>query len=543
MLTTVLFSVLLSTSSVLGAVQEQAEAAEPAVEVWLNKSYGFDRGDRARVYVRTAVDGYLLVLQADPDGRVRVLFPLDPVDDDYIRGSRNYEIRSRGNRTAFRIYESSGLGVVYAAFSRDPFRFDEFVRGDHWDYRAAAWVVSDYAEADLTELVQRMTVDGDFDYDVATYEIRRPIAWRPGYGYYSGYYDPYYYDGYGPRFNISFQFGAFYGHHHHFGFFGRRHHGFFYDPFFYDPFYYDPFFYGSAFYGPRYVGYYPTYVYYRPAQYPVYRGRYSFKASSRFATVARVRPRSRVSASTARTGRRVASQTAVTARPRPVAAARRRAVGVRSSANATDQSRRRVTPTRSDRRPGAATDRRRRGISSRSNDVRSERGTRPRVSNDRSTRRATPREPDRAADTRRGTARRRSDNIRPIDRPRPERSAAPRASADRSSRRVARPRSGSKSSARSRGTVRQRPSGVRSSARIRHETRATPSRSSGRSGVRAGRSVATRRAPPSRSRAVRAPTRSSARSAPSRSGGVRARPSASRGRASVTRSGGGRRRP
>ena len=52
----------------------------PAVRVQLNHDQ-FRSGDNARVYVETARDGYLIVLHADPQGRVRVLFPLDPSDD------------------------------------------------------------------------------------------------------------------------------------------------------------------------------------------------------------------------------------------------------------------------------------------------------------------------------------------------------------------------------------------------------------------------------------------------------------------------------
>src|SRR5258708_3893740 len=63
----------------------------------------FDPGDRARVYVQSAQDGYLVVLHADAEGRIRVLFPLDPTDDDFVRGGRKFEIRSRGDRDAFQI--------------------------------------------------------------------------------------------------------------------------------------------------------------------------------------------------------------------------------------------------------------------------------------------------------------------------------------------------------------------------------------------------------------------------------------------------------
>src|SRR5437762_8360103 len=51
------------------------------VRVELNHDQ-YSAGDKARVYVRSAQDGYLVVLHADPAGRVRVLFPVDPGDDD-----------------------------------------------------------------------------------------------------------------------------------------------------------------------------------------------------------------------------------------------------------------------------------------------------------------------------------------------------------------------------------------------------------------------------------------------------------------------------
>src|SRR5207302_9653063 len=95
----------------------------------------FDPGDRARVYVQTAQDGYLVVLHADAQGRVRVLFPLDPTDDDFVRGGRTLEVRGRGDREAFYVDDADGAGLVLAARSAAPFKFDEFVRGDPWDYR------------------------------------------------------------------------------------------------------------------------------------------------------------------------------------------------------------------------------------------------------------------------------------------------------------------------------------------------------------------------------------------------------------------------
>jgi len=74
---------------------------DPPVKVWLNHDNYFERGDKARVNLRLADDGYVLVLRADADGRVRVLFPLDPSDDNFVRGHETIEVRGRGDRGAF----------------------------------------------------------------------------------------------------------------------------------------------------------------------------------------------------------------------------------------------------------------------------------------------------------------------------------------------------------------------------------------------------------------------------------------------------------
>ncbi len=74
---------------------------DPPVQIWLNQDNYLQRGDRARVNVKLAEDGYLVVLRADAKGRVRVLFPLDPGDDAFVRGGRTIEVRGRGDREAF----------------------------------------------------------------------------------------------------------------------------------------------------------------------------------------------------------------------------------------------------------------------------------------------------------------------------------------------------------------------------------------------------------------------------------------------------------
>ena len=231
---------------------------DPPIKVWLNQDSYFQRGDKAKVHVKLADDGYLVVLRADAEGRVRVLFPLDPTGDDFVRGGNKLEVRGRGDREAFSIDEREGTGVVLAARSVAPFKFDEFVRGDHWDYRVLdARLAGDDKEAALVDLVQRMVPDGHFDYDAQKYFISAPRA----------YYDSYY-----PSYGVGFGYGwPYYGYRFGFGFgYNSCFDPFFYDPFFCQSAFYSPFFYNPFFYSP-YVYVYRPFIYrpfgYRPFVY------------------------------------------------------------------------------------------------------------------------------------------------------------------------------------------------------------------------------------------------------------------------------------
>ncbi|MDH3369123.1 MAG: DUF4384 domain-containing protein, partial [Gemmatimonadota bacterium] len=183
-----MITALLLTSLTLAPAAEMPSVLQQApVKVWLNKRGDLERGDRVRVYTRADADGYLLILHAEPDGRIRVVFPVDPLNDNYVRGGREYEIQGRGDRETFRIYETSGVGTVFAAFSRDPFRFDAFVRADHWDYRLfEQWRLNEDLdpESELTALVQEMAAGVGFSYDLTHYVVGEQVAAN----YYSGGY-------------------------------------------------------------------------------------------------------------------------------------------------------------------------------------------------------------------------------------------------------------------------------------------------------------------------------------------------------------------
>ena len=242
--------------------------------------------------METEYDGYLLVFHVDPEGRLRVLFPMDPDKDTFVRGDKKYEVRSRGGRDAFEA-DAKGRGAVYAALSRDPFRFDGMVLGDHWDYRALAPSrLAEDPEPELNELVQRMA-QSSFDYDLVSYEVVDRST------YVSEYYAPYYGSvyaspgcwgyscGYGHYgwpygFSIGLSFGWPYYSPYSYGY------GYpYYNPFFYQPYYYGsyPAYYPGYGYPGRYHGYYNRYYWDRQRYYGSYAGSYGpyrFRGSDGF---------------------------------------------------------------------------------------------------------------------------------------------------------------------------------------------------------------------------------------------------------------------
>ena len=146
----------------------------PRINVWLNRDDVYSRGDRARVYFKSDVDAYVTIVRIDTDGRVRVLFPMDPWEDNWARGGKTFEVLGRDRDEAFDVDDYPGVGYLFAIASEDPFSYDEIVRGDHWDYRSIAdgRVRGDpyIAVADLADRIAR---EGDYDYDVAEYNVER----------------------------------------------------------------------------------------------------------------------------------------------------------------------------------------------------------------------------------------------------------------------------------------------------------------------------------------------------------------------------------
>lgn len=170
---------ILSLLATLGATGFDSPATpalkddRPPVRLWMNSDRRFRPGDRVRLQVDADVDGYLLVLNYDTDGRVRVLFPLEPRDDASVRAGRRYEVRTGNGNEAFRA-GGDGTGLIYTAVSPEPWRFDQVTLNDRWDYtRLEVEPNTSNPEEALTNVVQSIAGSQGFDYDVLGYRVYR----------------------------------------------------------------------------------------------------------------------------------------------------------------------------------------------------------------------------------------------------------------------------------------------------------------------------------------------------------------------------------
>ncbi len=149
----------------------------PHVEVWTNRGDDpYTGGQAARVYFRTEQDAFVTVFRVDTDGRVRVLFPREPWEDNFARGGREYEVQGNHHRDAFYVDDYPGVGYVFAVAAADPFIYDAIESGDHWDYRV---IVDGRVRGDpyvaLTDLARRVVPEGyiDWDYDIVPYYVQQ----------------------------------------------------------------------------------------------------------------------------------------------------------------------------------------------------------------------------------------------------------------------------------------------------------------------------------------------------------------------------------
>src|SRR5947199_10746509 len=73
----------------------------PRVEVWTDRGDSpYTSGQGVRGQFRADRDAFVTILRVDNDGRVRVLFPREPGEDNFARGGRDYEVQCGDDRDA-----------------------------------------------------------------------------------------------------------------------------------------------------------------------------------------------------------------------------------------------------------------------------------------------------------------------------------------------------------------------------------------------------------------------------------------------------------
>ena len=152
----------------------------PRVQVWTNRGDDpYTAGQAVRVSFQTEQDAYVTLFRVDTDGRVRVLFPRQPWEDNFARGGRVYDVPgyATDGGGAFDVDDYPGVGYLFGIASADPFDYDAIETAEHWDYRLIAddgRVRGDPYVA-LTDLAERLVPAGytDWDYDVVPYYVQQ----------------------------------------------------------------------------------------------------------------------------------------------------------------------------------------------------------------------------------------------------------------------------------------------------------------------------------------------------------------------------------
>ena len=149
-------------------------SARPRISVWVSREDPYRRGDRVRVYFKSEEDTHVTVVRIDTDGRMRILFPIDPWEDNWARGGKTFEVLGRDRDEAFRVDDYPGAGYIFAIASEDAFSYNDIIRGDHWDYHTISdgRVRGDPYVA-VSDLAERIAGNDTYDYDVTQYDVEK----------------------------------------------------------------------------------------------------------------------------------------------------------------------------------------------------------------------------------------------------------------------------------------------------------------------------------------------------------------------------------
>jgi len=142
-----------------------ARSDRPGIRLWTTQDDVYHRGDRTQVYFRTERDAYVTVFRVDTDGRVQVLYPRDPADDNFAHGGATYELSGWRRGEAFVVDDDPGVGYIFGVASSDPFIYDQITSPDHWALDRVADRIHGDPYNGLMDIVDHLIPQGYADYD------------------------------------------------------------------------------------------------------------------------------------------------------------------------------------------------------------------------------------------------------------------------------------------------------------------------------------------------------------------------------------------
>jgi hypothetical protein len=142
------------------------------VTIWTDRDDPYRQGEGARIFLDVDEPAYVTVLRVDTDGRIHMLFPREPWGDTYVRDERSFEVTGPRGGRSFLVDDYPGVGYLFAIASPDPFDYNAITRGDYWDYRLMdGGRIQGDPYVSLTDLAERISPDGDYDYDITPYYV------------------------------------------------------------------------------------------------------------------------------------------------------------------------------------------------------------------------------------------------------------------------------------------------------------------------------------------------------------------------------------
>ncbi len=122
------------TLAASGAVtRAMAQQPELTARIWTDRSEDaiLHRGERLRLYYRTAADAYVAIFQIDTNGTVRLVYPRSPEENHYVRGGRDYRLLFP-SATWWYVQDDPGVGYFFVVASPEPFDFND-LRYSHYE--------------------------------------------------------------------------------------------------------------------------------------------------------------------------------------------------------------------------------------------------------------------------------------------------------------------------------------------------------------------------------------------------------------------------